>query len=158
MIRKLLSAAAVALCAAALSVAAHEPADKDLKALQGAWRQASAELDGKPFPAEEVKRGTWTFKGDEVLFAQGGTVFETSKVKLDASKSPRHIDLVPQDGPDKGKTVAGIYELKDGKLTVCLPDRKADAKARPAEFKSGKTHALIVFERDKGEKKDEKKK
>ena len=38
-----------------------------------------------------------------------------SSFKLDPSKSPKEIDLIGLDGPQKGKTMQGIYRLEDGR-------------------------------------------
>jgi len=51
-------------------------------------------------------------------------------------------------GPDKGKTLLGIYELSDDAYKVCFA---APGKDRPTEFnsKEGSGNRLIVMKREK---------
>src|SRR5262249_34971013 len=100
---------------------AGDAADKDAKELQGEWQAVSLEAQGQKAPAEEVKKFRIAIKGDEITINPDGEN-RKSKFKLDPSKSPKAIDLVPQDGPEKGATVAGIYALEKGQLRLCVPN------------------------------------
>ena len=73
---------------------------------------------------------------------------KTAKVKLDATKTPAHIDILPQEGGDKGKTVKGIYELKGDTLRLCFGRPDED---RPTAFasKEGDKTFLVEFKREK---------
>ena len=85
-------------------------------------------------------------KGDEILLGD-----RKVKFKLDPGKSPRAIDLIPQDGPDKGKTIYGIYALNKGQLKICAPNFGGDLNKRPTDFKttSGDGLGLLTLERAK---------
>jgi hypothetical protein len=55
---------------------------------------------------------------------------------------------MPSSGPDKGKTVRGIYEVKGDTQRVCVA---AAGKPRPKAFESreGSGHTLITYKRAK---------
>ena len=56
--------------------------------------------------------------------------------------------MTPDDGPNKGKTLVGIYEVKGDELKVCHGDPGAD---RPKEIasKEGSGLSLITLKRVK---------
>ena len=87
-------------------------------------------------------------KNDEITFNPEGEG-RKSKFKLDSSKTPKAIDLIPQDGPGKGKVAAGIYSLEKGQLKLCVHNFGGDLTQRPKEFKtqSGDGLGIIVLER-----------
>jgi RNA polymerase sigma factor (sigma-70 family) len=129
--------------------AAKEPAkasaadvEREAKALEGEWVVVGLEADGRKATADDVKGMRWVFKGTEVTATDpdGGT--GKMSVRLDPGQSPKTMNLTPLDGPNKGQTAAGIYELKDGKLRICLRE-KGD---RPKEFVSGPGQGLITLE------------
>jgi uncharacterized protein (TIGR03067 family) len=112
-------------------------ADADAKALRGTWQQA----DGDRY-------WRWEFTDDDHLIEMNGprrVVTGRSAVKLDATKSPRHISW------DGG---VGIYHLKGDTLTVCFTAGKNDDKDRPKAFadENGKYQLLKFTGRSRGEK------
>jgi len=145
--RKLLTAAcllALALVPAAGGRA--ETPDKELKKFTGTWQAVSIVEDGKEAPKSGVDKVTLTVKGEHyTLKTHGGEVIEGTH-KLDPSKSPRAIDALRSSGPDKGKTILGIYELTDDTFKVCFAP---PGKDRPREFasKPGSGDRLIVMKR-----------
>jgi uncharacterized protein (TIGR03067 family) len=119
--------------------------DKDLEA---SWEVKSVVHDGKEQPTPpDGQTTTMTFKADSVI-AKTGDKGLNGTFKVDASKKPRTIDVVHEDGPDKGKKVKGIYEVKDDELRVCVSDGDKD---RPTEFsaKEGSGWILITAKRVK---------
>ena len=112
-------------------------AKDDLKLFQGSWKAVALETDGKKAPPEALealnKGGGYTFKGSELQIAEVGEKFKSS-VKLDSSKSPKHIDLVVPEGPQKGKTMQGIFKFEKDRLVICMRDLEAAKKGRPKEF------------------------
>ena len=58
------------------------------------------------------------------------------------------MDIVGTDGPNKGKTILGIYELKEDTLRICYD---LTGKGRPTEFVTKKDAPLflVVYKRAK---------
>jgi uncharacterized protein (TIGR03067 family) len=140
--RPSLFAGAVLALVTAAPTAADDAAD--LKALQGRWTPVSVTHDGKEVP---IGTGSAAFDGGMMTVTEGDSK-KTWKFKLDTGKTPHEIDILPQDGPDKGKTVRGIYELKGDALRLCFGRPDAD---RPTAFasKAGERAVLVEFERKK---------
>lgn len=131
-------------------IAGSGPADEadDAKgALQGVWQAQSLEADGEPAPAKAVEKMRFTFKGDKVLVRGNfrDDREEEGSYTIDASKSPKQIDLTLPQAP---KAALGIYEVKGGELKVCLRHVVSD-EGRPTEFatKPGTKLVLIVFKK-----------
>jgi uncharacterized protein (TIGR03067 family) len=120
----------------------------DLKPFQGKWVLSSATLGGRDH-LDDFKGLTLTIDGDKYTVVVGPNT-DKGRITLDATKSPKHITLASSEkaGPFKGRTMPGIYELKDDKLTVCLNSEKDD---RPAKFEAPEKTPLMlfVFEREK---------
>jgi uncharacterized protein (TIGR03067 family) len=138
------------LLALGLSVAAapkDDAAKADRDKLQGVWTVVSLEVGGKEVGADETKKFKLEFKGDKVIFTAGDDRHEGT-FKLDPTAKPKAIDVMPLDGPDKGKTERGIYAFEGDTLKICGAD--AD-KERPKEFttKEGSGRTLVVLKRAK---------
>jgi uncharacterized protein (TIGR03067 family) len=99
---------------------------KDAEALKGMWKVTKAMRGGQPQP--DVDKGVVLhFTEDELAPEIGGKKEKAAKYKLDPSKSPKQIDLMPMGAPESLK---GIYELKGDTLKLCFA-RKGE---RPASF------------------------
>jgi uncharacterized protein (TIGR03067 family) len=142
--------AIVGVLAAGLLLAADakdDAATKELDKFTGTWTAASIVEDGKEVAKDEVEKVSLTVKGEGYTFRRGDAVIEGTH-KLDPSKTPKTIDAVRSSGPDKGKTILGIYELTDDTYKVCFAPAGQD---RPTEFasKAGSGNRLIVMKRVK---------
>jgi len=128
----------------ALATAGAGEPGRDLDRLQGTWAVTAAERNGRTVPEEELEGDTVYFKKAEMTVVRKGMVRNVYKVKLDAAKDPRHIDLVGVTGLDEGKTLRGIYRLEGDRLTLCagLEDRPTEYKTRP-----GSTLRLTTLKR-----------
>jgi uncharacterized protein (TIGR03067 family) len=143
----------------ALAASLFTPADaakdeaikKDYERLAGTWRLVSAVEDGKKVPEEEAKKTRLVTKGDTFTIL-GDTGLGTSPAgtfTIDPTKRPKTVDSVQSKGPQKGKTVLGIYEIidTDTKRACWAPP----GKERPTAFTSepGSGHLLQVWKRVK---------
>jgi uncharacterized protein (TIGR03067 family) len=111
--------------------AKEDEAKKDLEKLQGSWTMAALEVDGKPVPEEKLKSSTLTIKKDKYIIKVGDSTHETT-IKLDPSKKPKEIDMTFTEGPNKDKTLKGIYDIDGDTFKMCR-GLTAD-KDRPGDF------------------------
>jgi uncharacterized protein (TIGR03067 family) len=139
-------AALLLVLAAGLALRAADAKD-ELDRLQGTWNRTSAEVNGKPVSEAELKNTTLVIQGDQyTLKTPEGD--RKGTIKLDPTSSPKHFDLTPSAGPNKGKTLLGIYEVDGDTLRYCLA---LNGKDRPTEFsgKEGSGRGLFVNKRAK---------
>lgn len=137
--------------AACLLLIAAEADDKGKKEdpVGGTWLVESMLSNGKP-PRVPINGMSYKFAdGKMTLRVPQGERYQT--YKTDASEKPAAIDLTAQDGPAKGKTVKGIYEVKGDEMKMCFAAPDAD---RPKEFvsKEGSNTVLLTLKREKGGK------
>lgn len=116
----------------------------DSKDLRGSWEIGDFTLNGKPFP-DVVRKGIKiTFKVKKMYLSGPEGIGEREySFTIDPAKKPKAIDATALDGPLKGKTLKGIYELKGNELKLCLPNE--EMKGRPTEFKVEKGLNLGLF-------------
>jgi uncharacterized protein (TIGR03067 family) len=122
-------------------------AKEELDKLQGTWVRVSAEVDGKKVPADEAKKETLVIKGDDYTATVEGKP-RKGTLKVDPTRSPKQLDLIPAEGPNKGKVLPGIYELDGDTFRYCIATKGDD---RPTEFSSkpGSGHRVYVNRREK---------
>ena len=107
--------------------------EKELKNFQGNWNIESSVTGGTEISADQLKGFILIFEGDKHTLKFGDKVFQVGTLKLDPSKSPKTVDVTMTEGPDKGTTMLGIYEIDGDTLRVCFDPQ---GKKRPTEFKS----------------------
>lgn len=128
-------------------VSQDDPDKKDYRLFEGTWRFETIETEGQKLPAEAVKDASLTLKGEKFsLKSPEGEYAGT--FKIDATKTPKTIDVTFTEGPEKGKTSRGIYELDDTIYKVCIaPEGRPRPKLFAAEKGSG--HVLEVLKKEK---------
>lgn len=119
----------------------------DLAKLQGKWQFTKLINDGIEVAEAGLTSMEIIIKGDKLNRKDGPDDDEFAFV-VDASKSPRAIDLTPTSEERKDKKQQGIYELDGDKLKLCLAD---PGKRRPTKFASGpgSDDEFMVLERKK---------
>jgi uncharacterized protein (TIGR03067 family) len=105
-----------------------DPAKKDLKALQGTWVTLKLVVDGEVLvdlkePPKDEEAGTLTYDEHKWVLKLGDKELARGTSKLDPTKTPKQIDLIHESGPNKGKTLLGIYELDGGDCWFGKNDR-----------------------------------
>jgi RNA polymerase sigma-70 factor (ECF subfamily) len=127
---------------------AEDPVAKAIRDLQGEWQAVAIEANGKrDTSSDEVTDLRLLFQRDQIILKNVGVDKSRKlKFKLDPTKSPRSIDLISLDGPDKLQTVAAIYALSKGQLRIC--QFRAGSR-RPTDFttRPGDDRVVIVLER-----------
>jgi uncharacterized protein (TIGR03067 family) len=117
---------------ATLTVAAAGRADdKDKSPIDGHWQMVEGVMGGSAFPADLVKGITLTIKGTKYVSKAEGP--DEGTIKYIPNTSPKALEITGTEGPNKGKTLPAIYEIKGDKLIVCYD---LSGKERPKEFKS----------------------
>lgn len=122
------------------TVAWSQDAASEHKKLNGTWIPTSAELAGQPFPAEVLKTLKLVLDGDKYT-VHAGDKLDKGRVKLDLTKKPKAMDIIGEEGPNKGKTFPAIYELDGDTLRVCY---NLGGKERPSEFKTEKDKFIFL--------------
>ncbi len=131
------------------TVAADDPPKKDdAESFKGTWKALSMKQGGQNVPEDFVKSMTFNFDGKKYI-QKVQDESEEGNYSIDASQSPKTIDLDIKTGNDQGKKQIGIYKFEDGKLTFIVA--KAGSTDRPKSFKPEKDADVIEFvlEREK---------
>jgi uncharacterized protein (TIGR03067 family) len=124
-----------------------DDAKKEMTLLEGEWSMVSGEASGQGLHAEMAKTGKRSAKDGEVTITFGERVYFKAKYTVDSTKKPKAIDYTMTEGPTKGKTHLGIYEVNGDMVKFCFA---APDKDRPTEFtaKEGSGWTLSVWKRD----------
>src|SRR5262245_45313002 len=129
-----------------------DDAKDDPKRIQGTWSLVAMETNGEKAPEERIKKeaSKLVISADKITVRRADRADKPLEFayKIDPTKKPKTMDVIFGDGPRKGETQHGIYELDGDTLKVCGSDRKDD---RPAEFvtKPDSGHMLMILKRDK---------
>jgi uncharacterized protein (TIGR03067 family) len=140
--------------AAGLSVAADDKdkdvLDKEYAKFEGTWQIVSLEVDGMKVPEEAFKESRLIIKGKEFTMKEKIATYKGTFL-IDPTKKPKTIDMKFTEGPEKGNTSLGIYELDGEDFKLCLT---ITAKDRPTEFaaKAKSGLGLEVLKREKTKK------
>jgi uncharacterized protein (TIGR03067 family) len=121
---------------------------KAMKKLEGTWSVKLYEHDEKILSEDSVRGWKLVVTGDKYTMTIGNST-EEGIWKIDPSKKPAWVDVTPNDGPGKGLTRRGIYELKGDLGKVCFTE--IGQEERPKEFgtKLGDDHYYWEFMREK---------
>ena len=150
-----LSCLLLTICAYAITseptVSMAESIRKDYERLTGTFQLASGVIDGKPVP-EDIRKETKLVTDMNKFTVSAGGQAGTSGAgtfTIDPTKSPKTVDSLQATGPDKGKTLLGIYEIiDDNHKRACWAPV---GRPRPTAFTSepGSGHILQFWERIK---------
>jgi uncharacterized protein (TIGR03067 family) len=116
-------------------------APNTLSDLQGTWKVASLEVDGKSVDLGG-NEPRWVIKDDKISYAGK----PLAVIHTDASTTPKTIDLAFL----KPKRVyEGIYQVDGHRLKLCVNSQADGVKQRPVKFATRDQPALrlLVFER-----------
>src|SRR5208283_26079 len=119
---------------------------KETEKLDGKWLVISVERDGKP--DDSLKGAVRTNAGDSYTLTPKDGKGIPGTFKVDPTKKPKTMDMMPGEGRYKGKTLLGIYELEGDTLKICFAE---PGKDRPSDFasKPGSGVVLAIHKREK---------
>ncbi len=120
-----------------------EQAGLDL--LQGSWSVASLEVDGQSMSHDMLADGRVEVKGDRFRSLKMGAVYE-GVVTVDADAEPKTFDIAFTQGPEKGNTNLGIFEVDGDRWKLCLATR-GDARPKKFATRPNTGHALQILQR-----------
>jgi len=137
----------VLVLALSFSITARTGGAKDIDNIQGAWLPTTAEIGGRAFPDEVRKSIRLVIKDDKYTVTLGQEP-DRGNLKLNPAATPKEMDVIGTDGPNKGKTFPAIYEYDGDTLRICYD---LSGKSRPTEFKSkeGTQQFLVTYKREK---------
>ena len=125
-----------------------DAAKKELKKLEGTWATVSIEAAGQKVTDEDkIKTRKLTTTGAKYTLKVGDETVQGT-IEINPTKKPKTIDVKPDSGTNKGKTLLGIYELDGDSLKLCLAP---PGKDRPTAFATAAENAqqLVVYKREK---------
>jgi uncharacterized protein (TIGR03067 family) len=110
----------------------------EAKKLQGTWEIEALEIMGKKIDAPKGKGGSIVFSKDmKVTMKDPGKEDKPGTYKIDASKDPKHLDLIELKDGKEGKVTQLIYEVEGDKLKMGFSAEGPKGK-RPTSFKGDK--------------------
>jgi uncharacterized protein (TIGR03067 family) len=120
---------------------------EDVKAVQGNWTPAKADLGGQPMPEAVLKTISLKLENGKYEVFVGNSP-DRGTYTIDSTSKPKAITVVGTEGPNNGKTFPAIYELKGDTLRICYD---LSGAKRPTEFKSvaGTKLYLVTYVRKK---------
>jgi uncharacterized protein (TIGR03067 family) len=120
---------------------------KEMAKFQGTWTFESIEVEGEKVPADNLKGSKMIIK-DDTFTVTAGDGTHKGTFKIDPTKKLKEIDVTFTEGPEKGTTMLGIYEIEDDTYRPCF---KMTGKERPTEFtgKKGSGQGLEVLKKEK---------
>ena len=127
---------------------AQDASKKEMSDLEGEWSMVSGMANGQAMPKEFVQTGRRVAKDGETTITMGGRLYFKAKFSIDPSQKPKAMDYNMTEGPTKGKTHLGIYELQGDTVRFCFA---APGHDRPTDFtaKRGGQRTLSVWKREK---------
>ena len=119
---------------------------KPVPELEGEWSMVSGKLSGESIDKRMLKSGRRVVEGCETSVFFGPQLYAKAKVTVEKTQAPFSIDYYNTAGPSAGQKQLGIYELKNGTLTLCLAPTGG---ARPEKFDStpGDGKTFVVWRR-----------
>jgi len=150
MLRTLFAALFLAGATLALGGArADEKKADDPKALDGEYTLTAGLKGGQPAPEQFLKAVQGVTIKDSVMtikIKEGDKEdSKMAKLKLDPSKKPAELELIPQDGPEKGKAMPGIYSLEKGELKLAFAESGPQPGPRPKDFTSTAENKVTIL-------------
>lgn len=119
----------------------------ELKRFEATWRFVEIEVAGQKVPEKAFEKDTLILKGKRFSSYVGGKLVH-GDFKIDPMAKPKTIDIIFTEGPGKGHSQKGIYELTGDTQKICIagPDQP-----RPTEFAASPDsgHIIEILKREK---------
>ena len=86
--------------------------------LDGKWTPIEAHLNGEELPTEIISSMTLTVAGDKYIVTVGSEP-DKGTLKYYPYSVPMGLDIIGEEGPNKGRTIKAIYKNTGGFLFIC---------------------------------------
>ena len=107
----------------------------------------AATVAGKDLVVNELRVKYLVFdSGGYSIVDRTNHIVDSGEYLVDDAASPQTMDIVGREGPNAGRTMLAIYQLKANRLTVCYD---LDGKERPEDMQLRDDRLLlsITYER-----------
>jgi len=119
------------ICMAFAQTANDDKAKKDLEQLQGKWSMHALEINGKEVPPRQIVETFLEVKGDVYRTIVKKKEHLGLRIKLNAGKNPREIDMILSEGGST-KVFKGIYAVDKDEFKMCRA--ASPENERPTQF------------------------
>jgi len=148
---RLLALSLIVLVSFGAAPAQEDAVKKELVGMAGDWRLVRGEESGEAASEFVIKNLECVIEGDRLTFKGVAPLEDKANklsIKIDASTTPKCIDLKVEAGSLKGDVLEGVYERKGDELKLCLYMGKGN---RPLEFetKAGSNRVLFILKRER---------
>jgi uncharacterized protein (TIGR03067 family) len=129
-----------------------EPLKAEIKRLQGNWKLVGAIMSGHQLTDEELGVADLdhvVFSNDTVSLNKAGEKDSKAKYRLDSGKRPKEIDMIPADGPYKGKTTRWIYVLEGDSLKLCYDAEQITRRPTSLTSTEDSNRVILLLQRGK---------
>jgi len=100
--------------------------------LDGTWNPIEAHLNGELLPEDIISSMTLSVTGDKYVVKVGNEP-DKGTIKYYPYSIPMGLDIIGEEGPNKGKTIKAIYKHTGGYLFICY---NLYSEERPKNFTS----------------------
>jgi uncharacterized protein (TIGR03067 family) len=117
------------------------------RGIEGAWIPVAATVAGKDLVLHELRVKYLVLdSGGYSIVDRTNHIVDSGEYLVDDAASPQTMDIVGREGPNAGRTMLAIYQLKANRLTVCYD---LDGKERPVDMQPRDDQLLlsITYER-----------
>ena len=108
--------------------------------MQGVWLPVEAALGMQQLPRDTLRSMRLKIAGGQYEVVVGNEA-DRGRLNLDATLTPKALDIVGTEGPNKGKTILGVYELTGDTLRICY---NLAGDTRPRDFNPRGEAGLFV--------------
>jgi uncharacterized protein (TIGR03067 family) len=115
--------------------------------LEGTWDLVRVERDGQELKPQKGTQMVTT--GNKFVLKAGDKVIVAGTTKLDPGKKPKAVDVTYTEGPDKGKTFKGIYEIEGDTARFCRAGTPEQERPTGFQTKPGTGALASTYQRAK---------
>lgn len=138
----------IPLLAGGLLLLSSRLAALDLADLAGTWVHQRLEVGGNAVEDDNVASMQMEIQGSKYTFRMGDTVAKGT-LKLDTTKSPAWLDISEVDGPNAGRTLAGVAEVTPEGWRLAL-DIQGGSRPSSVSSSGADSHLLATYKRKPG--------